>query len=177
LVLLRNIPWLLLGRSPFTKAREKPLRRLCLIFGKGSFTPGQVYVALSRCTSLEGLVLKKPIQKHHMWMNIEVARFLSRLDSQKLESKVMHIEEAIKSQTSLTMIYRRADDQKVTITITPLRIGLMSYQGEDYLGLEGIFENSQEQNSQEQDKRVFRVDRIVTLVISSHVIPSHEPLA
>ena len=112
-----------------------------------------------------------------MWMNIEVARFLSRLDSQKLESKVMHIEEAIKSQTSLTMIYRRADDQKVTITITPLRIGLMSYQGEDYLGLEGIFENSQEQNSQEQDKRVFRVDRIVALVISSHVIPSHEPLA
>ena len=146
------------------KSQGKTFEKVVFDIGKGSFTPGQVYVALSRCTSLEGLILKKPIQKHHMWMNTEVARFLTRLDSQKSEDKVMRIEEAIKANAPLTMVYRRADDQKVTITITPLRVDSMSYQGEAYLGVEGIF---QKKDSQEMDKRVFRIDRIVDFVIST----------
>lgn len=140
------------------KSQGKTFEKVIFDIGKGAFTPGQVYVALSRCTSLEGLVLKKPIQKHHMWMNAEVAKFLARLGSQKLAAKVMHIEEAIKSNTSLTMAYHRADGQKVTITITPLRMGPMSYQGEEYLGLEGILEDSQE-------KRVFRVNQIIDILL------------
>jgi len=140
------------------KSQGKTFEKVIFDIGKGAFTPGQVYVALSRCTSLEGLVLKKPIQKHHMWMNAEVATFLTRLGSQKLEAKVMRIEEAIKSNASLTIIYRRADDQKVTITITPLHIGPMSYQGEEYLGFEGILEDSQE-------KRVFRVNQIIDILL------------
>jgi len=141
------------------KSQGKTFEKVVFDIGRGAFTPGQVYVALSRCTSLEGLVLKKPIQKHHMWMNTEVARFLNRLEAEKMDAKVKNIADAIKSNASLTMVYRKADDEKVTITITPLRIGPMSYQGEAYLGIEGIL-----QNSQGQDKRVFRVDRIVEFV-------------
>ena len=104
-----------------------------------------------------------------MWMNTEVMRFLTQLDSQKseekcpLKTKVMRIEEAIKSGAPLTMAYRKADDQKVTIIVTPLRIGPMSYQGEAYLGMEGIFQDSPGQEVQARDKRVFRVDRIIDL--------------
>lgn len=148
------------------KSQGKTFEKVVFDIGRGAFTPGQVYVALSRCTSLEGLVLKKPIQKHHMWMNTEVARFLTRLDSQKLEDEVRHIEEAIKANTSLTMVYRRADDQKVTITITPLRMGTMNYQGEAYLGVEGFLEDSHR-----EDKRVFRIDRIVEFIPSSYDLP------
>jgi hypothetical protein len=64
------------------------------------------------------------------------------------------------------MLYRKADDQKVTIIVTPLRIGPMSYQGEAYLGMEGIFQDSQRQDTQGKDKRVFRVDRIIDLGMS-----------
>lgn len=159
------------------KSQGKTFEKVVFDIGKGSFTPGQVYVALSRCTSLEGLVLKKPLQKHHMWMNTEVMRFLTQLDSQKsekkcpLEAKVMRIEEAIKSGTPLTMAYRKADDQKVTIMVTPLRIGPMSYQGEAYLGMEGIFQDSPGQEVQARDKRVFRIDRIIDLGM-----PPHQPI-
>ena len=107
-----------------------------------------------------------------MWMNKEVASFLTQLGSEKTEVNVRYIEDAIKSSTPLTMVYRRADDEKVTITITPLRMGSMSYQGETYLGLEGFFEDSQR-----EDKRIFRVDRIVEFISSSYNLPLSHDLA
>lgn len=41
----------------------------------GSFAPGQVYVALSRCTSIEGLVLKSRINRHIIKTDPHVIRF------------------------------------------------------------------------------------------------------
>jgi ATP-dependent exoDNAse (exonuclease V) alpha subunit len=41
----------------------------------GSFSPGQVYVALSRCTSLEGLVLKSRISRNVIKTDPHVLRF------------------------------------------------------------------------------------------------------
>ncbi|MBX9804431.1 MAG: AAA family ATPase [Alphaproteobacteria bacterium] len=152
------------------KSQGKTFEKVVFDIGRGAFTPGQVYVALSRCTTLEGLILKKPIQQNHMWMNKEVGRFLIQLEAQKSEekhpltSKVARIEEAIKSKTPITMTYRKADDQKVTINVTPLHMGEMTYQGQSYLGFEGSF-----QESHGNDKRVFRVDRIVDLDMTPRI--------
>ena len=148
------------------KSQGKTFEKVVFDIGRGAFTPGQVYVALSRCTSLEGLILKKPIQKHHMWMDSEIVTFMKKLDHQKseencpLESKVIHVEEAIKGSSPLTMIYRKAGDQKVTIEINPLRMGPMTYQGETYLGIEGTLTDTKD-----EIKRVFRFDRILDIVI------------
>jgi len=46
----------------------------------GAFSPGQVYVALSRCTSIEGLVLKSRIPRHVIKTDPEVIKFA---DSEK----------------------------------------------------------------------------------------------
>jgi ATP-dependent DNA helicase PIF1 len=146
------------------KSQGKTFERVVFDIGKGAFSSGQVYVALSRCTSLQGLVLKKPIQRHHMWMDSQVAKFLARLDARQseekcpLETKVRYIEEAIKSTRLMTIVYRKGGDQKVTINVTPLRIGSMTYEGEAYLGVEGILGNCAEKK-----KRIFRVDRIIDL--------------
>lgn len=140
------------------KSQGKTFEKVVLDIGKGAFMPGQVYVALSRCTSLDGLILKKPIQKRHMWMDQEVERFLTRLNFQKSESKVRKIQEAIESHSPLKMLYCKADNQEVVVTIVPLRMAPMSYQGEGYLGIEGIF-----QDSQENGKRILRVDRIIEI--------------
>jgi ATP-dependent exoDNAse (exonuclease V) alpha subunit len=43
----------------------------------GSFAPGQVYVALSRCTSIEGLVLKSRINRHVIKTDPNVIKFAS----------------------------------------------------------------------------------------------------
>jgi ATP-dependent DNA helicase PIF1 len=160
------------------KSQGKTFEKVVFDIGRGAFTPGQVYVALSRCTSLEGVVLKKPIQKHHMWMDKDITHFLNQFDRQKseekcpLESKLQHIEKSIKASTPLTMVYRRVDDQKVTVTITPLSLREMTYQGEAYLGIEGILEDAQ---SPDSPKRFFRVDRILELV-NDTPIPKAPPL-
>src|SRR5690606_4343653 len=40
-----------------------------------SFAPGQVYVALSRCTSLDGLVLLSRIRENSLWTDSRIGRF------------------------------------------------------------------------------------------------------
>lgn len=45
------------------KSQGKTFDNVVIDLGRGTFVPGQLYVALSRCTSLEGIVLKQPIQR------------------------------------------------------------------------------------------------------------------
>jgi energy-coupling factor transporter ATP-binding protein EcfA2 len=47
---------------------------------RNCFAPGQIYVALSRCTSLEGLVLTNPIDSRRVQVRPEVLRFVNDLD-------------------------------------------------------------------------------------------------
>lgn len=58
------------------KSQGKTFKKVILVIGKGAFMPGQVYVALSRCTSLEGLILKTPLLSRHIWSNEEVVTFI-----------------------------------------------------------------------------------------------------
>lgn len=48
-----------------------------IIDAGASFAPGQVYVALSRCRSLEGLVLSTPLQEDSLRPDSEVAAYIS----------------------------------------------------------------------------------------------------
>jgi len=43
-----------------------------------TFAPGQLYVALSRATSLEGLYLKRPIKREYIMTDAKVVDFMSR---------------------------------------------------------------------------------------------------
>jgi ATP-dependent exoDNAse (exonuclease V) alpha subunit len=44
------------------KAQGKTFDEVVVDFGRGTFAPGQAYVALSRCTSMNGLVLRRPLE-------------------------------------------------------------------------------------------------------------------
>lgn len=43
--------------------------------GRGAFTGGQSYVALSRCTSIEGITLRSSIHPRDIWVNRAVSEF------------------------------------------------------------------------------------------------------
>ncbi|HSA94768.1 MAG TPA: DEAD/DEAH box helicase, partial [Acidobacteriota bacterium] len=51
------------------KSQGKTFDRVVVDIGRGAFAHGQVYVALSRCTSFAGLVLRTPIRRSHIWMD------------------------------------------------------------------------------------------------------------
>ena len=44
--------------------------------GYGTFAHGQAYVALSRCSSFDGLVLTRPIRKEHILLDKRVVEFM-----------------------------------------------------------------------------------------------------
>lgn len=60
------------------KSQGKTLDKVVVALGRGTFADGQLYVALSRATSLEGLVLKSEVKARHVLVEREVTRFLAR---------------------------------------------------------------------------------------------------
>jgi len=144
------------------KSQGKTFKNVILDIGAGSFMPGQVYVALSRCTTLEGLILKKPIQKKHIWLDYEVVKFVTNFQYQDsenklpLDKKVEFIEDSLKRRQSLEIVYLRANNEKSQRIVTPTAVGPMTYKDTPYLGMKGFCHQSQED-------KVFRVDRILEI--------------
>lgn len=59
------------------KSQGKTFPKVVIDIGSGTFSHGQVYVAVSRCTSFEGLVLRRPILKRHILLDNRVVQFMN----------------------------------------------------------------------------------------------------
>ncbi|MGI2298817.1 WYL domain-containing protein [Candidatus Cardinium hertigii] len=144
------------------KSQGKTFEKVILDIGKGTFAHGQMYVALSRCTTLEGLVLKKKIAKKHVWMDFNVVKFITYYQYKKsdllcsLEDKIAIIKEAIKHKSTINITYLKAKDEKSQRLIEPITVGKMEYLNKPYIGVKAFC-------LKRQEHRVFRVDRILEI--------------
>lgn len=144
------------------KSQGKTFRRAVIDVGRGTFAHGQMYVALSRCTTLEGIVLKQPIKKRHVLMDWQVVRFLTGLQYALAdrrcprEDKIRRIEAAIADGRELEIVYLKAKDEKSRRVIRPLAMGEMAFKGRPFLGLEAFCLTRGE-------RRTFNVDRILDI--------------
>jgi predicted DNA-binding transcriptional regulator YafY len=122
--------------------------------------------ALSRCVSLEGIVLRQPLKKSHILMDWQVVKFLTRLQYAKAEQqcsrsdKLEMIRSAIEGKKNLEILYLKAKDEKSRRTIRPLLMGAIEYKGHPFTGLTAFCLTRRE-------KRVFNVDRILEICESS----------
>ena len=57
------------------KSQGKTFEKVVIDLGWGAFAHGQTYVALSRCTSLEGVALRKAIQMSDILVDERVSEF------------------------------------------------------------------------------------------------------
>ncbi|MGO9155125.1 AAA family ATPase [Mycobacterium sp.] len=71
-----QLPFKLAWAITIHKSQGQTLDRLIVDLTGGTFSFGQLYVALSRCTSLEGLVLKRPVLPKDLKTDRRIARFL-----------------------------------------------------------------------------------------------------
>ncbi len=144
------------------KSQGKTFDEVIIDLGKGTFTHGQLYVALSRCTSLSGIILKQRISKKHIFMDWRVVRFVTQFQYKKSDTilplieKVRIIENAAKEQSALEIIYLKANDEKSKRVIIPYQVGEMEYAGKNFLGVAAF-------DKKRKEDRVFRVDRILEM--------------
>jgi len=123
------------------KSQGKTFDRVIVDLGRGSFAHGQTYVALSRCRTLEGTVLKRPIRPQDIRLDYKVQQFITAFQYgkadqiQSLEDKVNVINEAIASETPLEILYLTATNQKSRRVIYPQIIQESSFKGYNFIGL------------------------------------------
>ncbi len=144
------------------KSQGKTFDNVILDISGGVFACGQIYVALSRCRTFEGITLTRPIEKKHIFVDRKIMNFLTNFQygiaEKKLpfEEKLGRIKDAISKKQSLSITYLKASDEKSRRVIRPLRVGKMVYQGKEFIGVEAhCFERDA--------TRVFRVDRILEM--------------
>ncbi len=71
------------------KSQGLTFSRVVVDFTGGVFAAGQAYVALSRCTSLQGIVLKKSIEAGDVFVRPEIMQFSKRFNDARLLEKAM----------------------------------------------------------------------------------------
>ena len=65
------------------KSQGLTFSRVVIDFGGGVFAGGQAYVALSRCTSLDGIQLKTPINRSDIFVRQEIVNFSTRFNNRQ----------------------------------------------------------------------------------------------
>jgi len=81
-----QVPFRLAWAITIHKSQGQTLDRMVVDLSGGTFSDGQTYVALSRATSLEGIVLTKPVAPKDLRTDIRVKRFLSPHDPGAVEA-------------------------------------------------------------------------------------------
>ena len=155
-------PLMLAWAITIHKSQGKTFEKVIIDIGRGTFAHGQMYVALSRCTTLEGIILKRPVLKKHIWTDFQVVDFLTRYQYKKAEQrlttgeKIEIIQRAIKNRKLLDIVYLKPNDEKTRRTILPHFVGEMEYQSKSYTGVRAFC-------LKRNTDRTFRVDRILEI--------------
>lgn len=151
------------------KSQGKTFEKVIFDVGRGTFAHGQAYVALSRCTDLAGLVLKKPLKKSHILLDHKVVNFLTQYQYRRserdcpLDEKVRILESAVANNESIEITYLRARDVKSRRAITPISVTKMEYMGKSFMGLRAFC-------ALHHAERTFRVDRILEITQTSRTL-------
>ena len=144
------------------KSQGKTFERVIIDLSRPTFAHGQLYVALSRCTSFTGLVLKKEIKKGYIRMDWNVVKFITDFQYKKaaalmpLEDRIKIIKEAIKSKDKLKIIYLKGKDEKSIREIIPKKVGEMEFNGFGFLGVKALC-------LERGEDRVFNVEKILKI--------------
>ena len=91
------------------KSQGLTFNQVKIDFTGGAFAGGQTYVALSRCTSFEGISLVSPIRQQDIFVRGEVVQFARRYNDQALISQAMQEGKADREYHDAIVAFDRGD--------------------------------------------------------------------
>ncbi len=147
------------------KSQGKTFDRVVIDFGDRTFAHGQAYVALSRCTSLEGIILKNKLRKEHILLDKRVIEYIKKLHKKNSElnlskeNKLNLIKKYIEEKSKIEIIYMKDNGDKIKKEIIPIEI-LENYKNKNinFTALKGL-------NINKKEAIIFDIDRILKIKI------------
>ena len=91
------------------KSQGLTFSRVIIDFTGGVFAGGQAYVALSRCTSLDGIQLKKPVSRADIFVRPEIAGFAQRFNNRQAIDKALKQAQADMQYAAATTAFNEGD--------------------------------------------------------------------
>lgn len=91
------------------KSQGLTFSRVIIDFTGGLFAGGQAYVALSRCTSLDGIQLKKPVSRADIFVRPEIAGFAQRFNNRQAIDKALKQAQADIQYAAATKAFNEGD--------------------------------------------------------------------
>ncbi|MFA4846519.1 MAG: WYL domain-containing protein, partial [Patescibacteria group bacterium] len=142
------------------KSQGKTFEHVTIDIGRGTFAAGQTYVALSRCTSFEGIILKVPIGKQNIRTDYRIFEFMTGHQYRKADAalprddKIALIKASIKAKKLLDIVYLKGNDTKTSRTVRPISLGDEEFKGKAFLGMRAFC-------ALRGEERMFSLDRIL----------------
>ncbi len=124
------------------KSQGQTYESVALDLTTATFAPGQLYVALSRCTSLEGLYLKMPVKQAHIIVEPKVTAFMLKRETITADQDV--IEQAI---VEISVIHH--DEIAVDTARVPMNVQLHH----DVIGHSGVTNSKREKVGRTKKER------------------------
>ena len=91
------------------KSQGLTFSRAVIDFTGGVFAGGQTYVALSRCTSLDGIYLKREITRGDIFVRPEIVSFARRFNDQQAVSRALRQAQADVQYAAASAAFDRGD--------------------------------------------------------------------
>ena len=91
------------------KSQGLTFSRAVIDFTGGVFAGGQTYVALSRCTSLEGIQLRKPISRADIFVRPEIVQFSERFNNRQAIERALKEAQADVQYAAAAKAFNKGD--------------------------------------------------------------------
>lgn len=107
----RQYPLRLAWAITVHKSQGLTFRNVKIDFSGGVFAGGQTYVALSRCQSLEGISLERPIRREDIFIKSEVSMFAKNYNNQRIIETALEQGKADKQYFDAVKAFDQGDMQ------------------------------------------------------------------